>query len=88
MVTDRTVDRDIFMRYLGGGVGHRATRKDVEHSRQNALRCGPAGGIHPTLGVDQDQDAGDESGVPSSSSTVLNVMYGRRVSKILENPQL
>lgn len=55
------------MRYLGGGVGHRATREDVEHSRHTTLRCGPAGGIHPTLRVDPDQDAGDGSGVSSST---------------------
>ena len=32
----RFVDRDMFMRFRGGGVGHKATREHTEHMSQEA----------------------------------------------------
>ncbi|KAL1938180.1 hypothetical protein VTO73DRAFT_11824 [Trametes versicolor] len=41
MRSHRFVDRDMYMRYLGGGVGHRATWRDITNSEANALRTRP-----------------------------------------------
>ncbi|KAH9937829.1 uncharacterized protein BXZ73DRAFT_89249 [Epithele typhae] len=61
------VDRDMYMRYLGGGVGHREEFITVEQSRMHALRAeadhdkdiGVVGGSEH-IRLDEDDDACDE----------------------------
>ncbi|KAH9911827.1 uncharacterized protein BXZ73DRAFT_93312 [Epithele typhae] len=69
------VDRDMYMRYLGGGVGHREQFVTIAQSRQHALREGPlvtpesypsppdAGGHTPERGIEEPSSShppGDE----------------------------
>ncbi|KAI9069921.1 hypothetical protein FKP32DRAFT_1608199 [Trametes sanguinea] len=68
-------DRDIYMRHLGGGVGHRGVGIDSETSRAHALRTTPAG--YPTEGspgLEEDlaEECDDQDSLDSGSENEMD----------------